>query len=355
MIGKLTASVIGAGMGGTLSLAGLEASPLFDLKAVADTASDALVRAQQKFPHLQGFASPDTMLEEVPTDVVCISTPPSLHEIGTNLALGLSLKGILVEKPLGHSHASGAAILDSIKQRKLPVAVPHGLLVRPTPIQVLRHIHDGDIGPLSLIEIQCGGWDIINAGIHWLDYCLHAAQMPALTHVMAICDPHSRTYRDGMQVETEAVTYVQAVSGLRIVMQTGDFVEVAKKGAGTLMRFVGTLGQIQFWPWNEGYFIQNEGHPRGSFEKPIYGEERSGHQVHLENLAAQVNSGRPNYEIAEVSLTALAICEAAYMSSRLRCKVTLPLADFSPPAQVEWDPGSPYSGQGGGRDGRQLS
>ena len=260
----------------------------------------------------------------------------------------------MVEKPLGHSHVSGTAILDKVKERDLPIAVPHGLLVRPTPIQVMRHIHEGDIGTLTLVEIQCKEWDIINAGIHWLDYCLHAAGIPVLEHVMAICDPHSRTFRDGMQVETEAITYVQAQSGLRIVMQTGDFVEVAKEGAGTLMRFVGTGGQIEFWPWGEGYYIQNETHPRGFFTKPSFGEKRSGHQVHLENLAAQILSGRPNFEIAEVSLAALAICEAAYLSSRRRCKVILPLADFSPPVPVEWDPGSPYSGQGGGRDGRQL-
>ena len=350
----LTAAVVGAGMGGSLSLAGLQASSCYNLKAVADIGSEALAKVRQRFPDLQAFPTAEAMLQEVPTDIVCISTPPALHEVGVNLALNLPLKGILVEKPLGHDHASGTTILHSIQKRNLPIAVPHGLLVRPTAVQVKRHILDGDIGALILIEIQCTGWDILNAGIHWLDFCLHAVPHVNVEHVLALCDPHTRTFRDGMQVETEAITYVQFESGVRLVMQTGDYVDVAKKGAGTLMRFVGSKGQIEFWPWNEGYHLQNPTYPQGSFLQPSSTEGRSGHQVHLEHLAAQVESGSPSYEIAEASLAALAICEAAYMSSRHCCKVTLPLAQFNPPPPVDWNPGSPYSGQGGGRDGRHL-
>ncbi len=351
----LTAAVVGAGVGGSLSLAGLQASALYELQAVADIDPAALTRVRQRHPALQTFSSAAVMLRSVPTDVVCISTPPALHESGVQLALELPLRGILVEKPLGHSHAAGTAILARIQGRHLPMAVPHGLLVRPTSMQVMRHIHEGDIGELTLIEIQCTGWDILNAGIHWLDFCLHAARMPDLEHVMALCDSHTRTYRDGMQVETEAVTFVQARSGLRIVMQTGDYVQVAKSGVGTLMRFVGTQGQVEFWPWDEGYFLQNTAYPSGAHLQPSFTEERSGHQVHLDHLAMQIESGMPDYAMAETSLTALALCEAAYLSSRHRCKVTLPLADFHPPAAVDWHPGLPYAGQGGGRNGRYLA
>ena len=77
----LTASVIGAGMGGSLSLAGLAASPHFKLLAVADTAPIALARAQQQYPHLHCFRDAEGMLERVPTDVVCVSTrQPCMRE-----------------------------------------------------------------------------------------------------------------------------------------------------------------------------------------------------------------------------------------------------------------------------------
>ena len=51
---------------------------------------------------------------------------------------------------------------------------------------------------------------------------------------------------------------------------------------------------------------------------------------------------------------ALELCEAAYLSNRHGCKAELPLDTFTPPAPVDWEPGKPYAGEGGGRDGRKL-
>ncbi|MBV8968483.1 MAG: hypothetical protein JO331_05405, partial [Verrucomicrobia bacterium] len=79
-----------------------------------------------------------------------------------------------------------------------------------------------------------------------------------------------------------------------------------------------------------------------------------GHRYHLENLASQIQSGTPDYRLPESSLTALEICEAAFLSSKHRCQVRFPLASFVPPDVTDWEPGKPYSGVGGGRDGRKL-
>ena len=77
-----------------------------------------------------------------------------------------------------------------------------------------------------MVEIQCSGWDIINAGIHWLDFFVTLDACPEpVSYVMAACDASTRTYRDGMQVETLAVTYAQTESGVRAVMQTGDYAD----------------------------------------------------------------------------------------------------------------------------------
>ena len=71
-------------------------------------------------------------------------------------------------------------------------------------------------------------------------------------------------------------------------------------------------------------------------------------------MAEMIDTGQINYAIPESSLMALEIVEGAYISSRHRCKVTFPLDEFQPPIPSDWDPGSPYSGQEGGRDGRNL-
>jgi hypothetical protein len=67
-----------------------------------------------------------------------------------------------------------------------------------------------------------------------------------------------------------------------------------------------------------------------------------------------IASGVHDYAIPEGSLLALEVCEAAYLSSRHRCQVTFPLERFTPPVPTDWEPGQPYAGAGGGRDGRML-
>jgi hypothetical protein len=120
-----------------------------------------------------------------------------------------------------------------------------------------------------------------------------------------------------------------------------------------LFRLVGTRGVIEFWAWESAYKLTNPVYPEGQlFTVERYAE--SAHQRHLDALAAQMDAGTRDYAIAQSSLVALELCEGAYLSSAYRCKVTLPLAGFVPPAPVAWSPGQPYGGQGGGRDGRKL-
>ena len=350
---KLTASVVGGGAGGRLSLAALARSERFELVAAADLNPQVCQALEQEYPGLRTFPSHQKMFAACPTDVVCVSTYPPSHEAVTMDALKLPLKGILVEKPLGHTAASGRRILEAIKARNLPMAVPHGLLAKATPLEIIARVQRGEIGELKLVEIQCRKWDIINAGIHWLNFFVTLTGNEAMAYVMAICEASTRTYRDGMQVETTAVTYAETVSGIRVVMVTGDDVRVNREGRDTLFRLVGTGGLVEFWGWADPYYILNAEFPQGAtFCPPELPGTR--HQRHLEAMAAQIDSGTPDYRIPESSLVALEICEGAYMSSRHRCKVTFPVDRFQPPPAPDWDPGLPYSGTGGGRDGRKL-
>jgi predicted dehydrogenase len=178
-------------------------------------------------------------------------------------------------------------------------------------------------------------------------------QQPAIDYVQAAVDAQTRTYRDGMQVETLAVTYVQTQSGIRIVMNTGDYVNTSEAGKGTLFRLIGSRGTIDFYGWESRYRILNAQHPNGQVIEVDPGS-RPGHQKHLENLAAQMDTGVSDYQVAESSLLALELCEAAYLSAQYHAIVKFPLAEFVPLQPVDWQPGKPYSGAGGGRDGRKL-
>lgn len=354
MTDKYTASVVGCGSGGRLSLNALVASDRYQLVAAADLRDDVRVALEKDFPGIRTFASAREMFDTCPTEVVCVSTyPPSHKEIALE-ALRLPLKGILVEKPLGDTARAGREIVEAIRKRNLPMVVPHGLLVAPHGLEILQHIHNGDIGRLVLMEIECGGWDIINAGIHWFNFFVMAVRNEPMGFVLAACDTSTRTYRDGMQVETEAVTYVQTRSGVRAVMHTGDEVRTILPEIRILFRVVGTKGMIEFAGWKSEYRLWNGAHPKGDTIKVNPGAKRS-HQIHLENLSTQMDKGHPDYSVAESSLTALELCEGAYLSHRYRCKVSLPLSEFKPPELAAWNPGQPYSGKSDGRDGRQFA
>jgi len=349
MAERWTGSVVGGGSGGRLSMDALAASQRFELVAAADIHPGVCRTLEREYPGVRTFTNHQEMFTACPTDVVCVSTWPPSHEEVTLAALELDLKGILVEKPLGDTVAAGRRILRAIQARKLPMVVPHGLLAKKTPIEIIQRVGAGEIGELKLVEIQCARWDIINAGIHWLHFFVNLTGGEAIGYVLASCDDQTRTYRDGMQVETTAVTYAQTVSGVRVVMNTGDDVQIARPGKGTLFRVVGTAGVIEFWGWQNGYLLTSAEHPGGELIEP---EEFPviGHQRYLEAMA----EGPPDYTVAETSLLALALCEGAYLSNRHRCKVTFPLEEFEPPKPVDWDPGTPYCGAGGGRDGRKL-
>ncbi len=349
----LSASVVGGGTGGRLSLRALADSPLFDLVAVADLRPEVRRDLAAEYPGIETYPTHEAMFAARPTDVVCVSTYPPSHEPIALDALRLPLRGILVEKPLGHTAASGRRILEAVKARGLPMAVPHGLLAKRAPLEILERVRRGEIGELRLVEVQCSGWDIINAGIHWLNYFVTLTNNEPLAHVLACCDASTRTYRDGMQVETIAVTYAQTMSGVRVVMITGDEVRVNADGKQFLFQLVGTLGTIEFYGWDPSYRVLNAAFPNGRMFTPDEFAV-SGHRRHLETMAAMVYNNEPDYTIPESSLLALEICEGAYLSSKHTCAVTFPVDEFVPPPRPQWQPGEPYSGTGGGRDGRKL-
>ncbi|HZC25910.1 MAG TPA: Gfo/Idh/MocA family oxidoreductase, partial [Actinopolymorphaceae bacterium] len=237
-----SAAVVGCGSGGSLSIDALARSACFHLTAVCDLREEVRRTFAEKYPGIRTYANHHELLTESPTDIVCVSTYADTHAEIAHAAMATGLAGILVEKPLGDTTAAGRAIVTAAEDRRLPLAVPHGLLARATSREVLTRVRRGDIGSLRLVEIECTGWDIINAGIHWLQFFVTLLGDEPLEAVLATCDSSTRTYRDGMQVETEAVTCAWTRSGVRVVLHTGDDVRMSRAERSTLFRIVGTDG-----------------------------------------------------------------------------------------------------------------
>lgn len=351
----LTASVVGGGFGGRLSLDALRDSPHFQLLAVADVRAEVRAELERLHPGIRTFPDHHRMFAECPTDVVCVSTYAPTHVEIADAAMRLQLAMLLVEKPLSDTAAAARSLLERVKARRLPLVVPHGMVTMRAPTEIVRLVGAGELGALRLIEIQSPCWDIINAGIHWFHLALGIAGRPPVRTVQGACDRSTRTFRDGMQVETTSVTYVTLENGVRIVLQAGD--DISSNGRGKAIaahfRIVGTGGVIEYHGWADRFQLCNRDAPAGA-ERVFPEEPTSRHRRHLERLLPMVAGGPPDHANAEDSLAALEICEAAYLSARCGAEVRFPLASFSPPPPVEWDPGRPYAGTGGGRDGRQL-
>ncbi len=351
---KLTASVVGCGRGGQLSLQALAESEFYAPIAAADLRSEIGDELRRKFSGLRIFADFREMFATCPTDVVCVSTYPPTHEEIAVEALKLPLEAILVEKPIADTVASGRRILDFIKQSKIPLAIPHGLMVKRCPLEIIERVSNGEIGELKLVEIQSPRFDIISAGIHWLQFSINLNADHPVESVLAACDKTTRTFRDGMKVETVAVTSVQLVNGVRIVMYTGDAIRSnGLRQSDVTFRILGTAGQIEFWGWQPDYYLVNPAFPHGKLLEP---EEQpvSLHRRHLENLIPMLRSKEPDYSLPESSLKALEICEAAYLSAKHGVEVRFPFAEFALPEPSDWQPGTPYLGEANARDGRYL-
>lgn len=350
---RLTATVVGAGAGGTLSIDALIASDLYDLLAVADMSDTSRARVTEKCgAGVATFATLEEMLAEAPSDVVCVSTYAPSHLPMTRAAIESgSVRGMLVEKPLGDTTAAGREILAILKERNLPVVVPHGLMAQRAAREVIDRVRDGEIGELRLVEMESPQWDIFNAGIHWLQFFGALSDSP-VEMVLTAADTSARTFRDGMQVETEAITLARTANGVRVLLNTGDHVPVAGPETVCLMRIIGSHGFIEFQAFESFYTMITPGHVRTVVNVEPY--EVSGHQRHLEHLAHQIHSGERDYLIPDTSLQALEVVEAAYLSKRTGASVVLPIDGDQPDSGTDWNPGVAYSGVGGGQNGREL-
>ena len=367
----LSALVVGAGGGGTGSIRALAASPRYVLRGVADIAPAARQRVAAAHPDVAVFADHREALQTLQPDVVCVSTwPPSHVRVALDAVAAGSLRGLLLEKPIADTWRDGRRLVDELRRRRMPCVVPHGLVVSSQGRAVIEQVRDGAIGALRLVWIECRGWDILNAGIHWLHFALQVLQGPFL-EVQCACDSSTRTYRDGMQVETVASLVVTAADGARIALHTGDEVSLSAPAAGTLIRLVGDEGLIELPGWEPRYRIVSA-HPSAGARHHVGARHAAGragvvqvaagpppHAVYLDRLADQIAAGTPRWEQVERSLAALELCDAAYTSAREQRAVSLgdgnrlrAAPDAAGPGG--WDPGRPYAGTGGGRDGRRL-
>jgi predicted dehydrogenase len=312
----LTASVIGCGYGGGLSLDALANSSDYELIAAADPSAGARKCVADRFPNLRLFADFRDMLAECHTGVVCVATPAPSHPSIALTVLEHGVRGLLLEKPLACDVATAEGLLNQIRRAGYPLVVPHGMLVLPAPQEVKARIRGGDIGRVATVEVQ-NAVDLLNAGIHWLAYLLDVFDSDSPTAVNAEFDVSGHDVNDAVQVESRGATRIEFQTGVRIDLHSGNKTEPAsdvlprEEQQGALFRVTGSNGVIEFSAWADSYWIQ-VGYSGAELIKRPLAAGSSYHQIFLEQLAQNIAAGKPDYRSAELSLAALRVIETAY-------------------------------------------
>lgn len=350
MAKKLRAVVVGYGDGGSTFVEEFAQNDRFQLVGVADLRKEVRERTEKQFKGTKAYESYADMFAELKPDIVSVHTYPPSHHIVVREALKHSPKGFITEKPLGDTVEHGAEIVESLKKKGIPAQVPHSFAINAVGNEVRKRVYAGDIGDLRVIEIQNKDWDFMNAGIHWLHSFVLLTRNEPIDFVMAATESSTKTYRDGMQVETTGVSYTQTRSGIRCIMQTGDDTLVLSESGGLSYKIIGYNGIIE---WGKGgYYIQSPKHPSRTFIEAKSGYTKA-HYVNI--LADEIESGKADYSNMDASLTALQIVEASYLAGKFQQKITFPWDPKKIAAlkrdEVYW-PGVPYPGHGGGRNGK---
>lgn len=312
----LSASVIGCGFGGGLSLDALAHSQDYELVAACDVGTDRLQAVANRFPGIRLFDDAGGMLREAPADVVCVATPAPTHVPIARAVLERGVSGLLVEKPLSLDTASARALLEDIERLGLPVTVPHGMLCLPAPQEVKTRLLRGEIGRIEQITVA-SGVDLLNAGIHWLVYLLDVLGEDETAIVHAEFDVGERLVNDGARVESRGLLQLRSSSGIRIELLSGrqtkprSSVLPADEIRGAIFRIAGTSGTIELSAWAGSYRIETAESGAELLRRPLR-EFSNYHEAMLSSLARQVVDRKPDYRVALLSLAALEIIEAAY-------------------------------------------
>lgn len=316
----LTASVIGCGHGGGLSLDAVSRSNDYALIAAADPSAGASKRVADRFPDLRLFADFRDMLAECRTDVVCVATPAPSHASIAREVLLHNPKGLLLEKPLACDVSTATELLREIRDDACPVIVPHGMLVLPAAQEIKVRIRRGDIGEIASVEIR-NAVDLLNAGIHWLVYLVDVFDNEIPRIVSTEFDVSGHLVNDGVQVESRGVTRIEFDSGVCIDLHSGNKTEPTsdvlprEEQQGALFRVTGLKGVIEFSAWAGSYWIK-VGKSDGELIKRALPAGLSYHQIFLEQLAQNITIGKPDFGSAELSLAALRLIETAYHQHR---------------------------------------
>lgn len=169
------------------------ASERFDLAAVAGMGPQAqAVAAELGAPLYEDYQE---LLESVVLDGVVIALPNGLHLPAVKAALAVSIKHLLVEKPIADTEEDARMIIDACDQAGATLLIGHQRRSSATMLFLKQFIEAGNLG--DIVGIQCSA--IYAKPDSYFDIDWHRTTGPLL--INAIHDVDDLHYLTGMRVK----------------------------------------------------------------------------------------------------------------------------------------------------------
>ncbi len=349
---KVRLGIIGVGnMGSSHIKNAIEGKmPEIDITAVADIKPDRLAWAKEQLPDVKTFDTASALMDSGEVDAILIATPHYFHP---PLAIEALEKGLHVmsEKPAGvytkQVREMNAVADKSDKKFAIMFNQRTNCLYR----KAHEIVHSGKYGELQRVTwiitdwyrtqtyYNSGGWRatwsgegggvLLNQCPHQLDLWQWICGMPE--KIMAVC--HEGKWHD-IEVEDDVMIYAEYPNGATgtFITTTGDFpgtnrLEITLDGA----KLICENGKLIVNELKERIsdYTKNAEEGFGSIEYDTFEAELDGrneqHTEVMNKFAGAILRDEPLVASGQEGINGLMISNAAFLSSWLGKKVTLPI------------------------------
>lgn len=347
---KLRVGIIGVGnIGSAHAHAIYEGKlPNMQLCALCDTSAEKREELRRIYADIPVFSSCTELFESKLAEAVIIATPHYFHPPVAIEAFSHGLH-VLTEKPAGVDCASVKKMCEAAERSGKVFGVMFNQRASKLYAEARRIVSSGELGELRRMlwvitnwyrtqeYYDSGAWRatwsgegggvLLNQAPHNLDLWQWICGMP--DKLSAEC----RTAKyHSIEVEDEATVFAEYKNGATAVfivstgepLGTNSLEITGTRGKLTVEKGKLTLSRLTF---NEHQSCEASSENGGVTVTELYDEPYNGHCRILENFADAVLSGTPLLASGYEALNELELSNAAYLSSWLGKKITLPVND----------------------------
>jgi predicted dehydrogenase len=140
-------AVVGVGSIGEVHLQSLLKTPGCEVVAICDSSEDRLEDIQRRYGIAHAYARSEEMYATQPIDGVVIATNDEEHRGPTEIACSAGVS-ILLEKPIATTLSDAVAIVEAVREAKVPVVMGFTLRWIPHYAAIQQRVADGEFGQL---------------------------------------------------------------------------------------------------------------------------------------------------------------------------------------------------------------